>query len=427
MTRLLWPALAALALTLGLSAAGGGLMAPPPAAPPPAAAAAPATEPGTPSAPDGAPEAARPAPAAALALRWSVPEPHLVAGRMQRRLVHGSADLPVNQAALDAVRLRGTLAPLRAELDTLYARLDARTPRDVRFVRVGGQWVGEARTGWTVDRAASDRAVLRALRAGGSAAPLTVRLTPPPRSVRWAAAQGLGHVGTGTSSFTGSPEFRVHNIRVGAQKMHGRWIGPGAAFDFNALVGRVSAAGGFRPGFVVTGNTLSMEDGGGLCQVSTTVFRAAMTAGVPIQERHGHSYQVGYYGEPGLDAAVYAPSKTLRWRNDFRSPLLIQTGWNVETGRLDVHLFARPDGRRVKIGAPEVSGAVRPPDPTFIADPAMKPGETRRVDMPAPGARVKVVREITRADGTVRRDVTRSAYRAWGGVFAVAPGDERAQ
>ncbi|PNY83042.1 hypothetical protein CVO96_12850 [Deinococcus koreensis] len=395
-----------------------------------AAVSVPATPASTPPTPDGQPEAVRPAPAQpapveTLALRWSVPEPRLVAGQVERRLVHGSADL-AGPAQVEAARLGGTLAPLRGALDGVYAQLETRTPRDVRFTRVGAQWMGEARTGWTVDRAASDRAVLRALRAGGSAA-LTIRLTPPPRSVRWAAAQGLGHVGTGTSSFVGSPEFRVHNIRVGAGKLHGRWIERGASFDFNALVGRVNAAGGFRPGYVVTGTTLSMEDGGGLCQVSTTVFRAAMTAGLPIQERHEHSYQVGYYGEPGLDAAVYAPGKTLRWRNDFGGPLLVQTEWNMEGGRLDVHLFARTDGRRVTIGAPEVSGTIRPPDPTFIADPAMKPGETRRVDMPAPGARVKVVRQITRADGTVRRDVTRSAYRAWGGVFAVAPGDERAQ
>lgn len=426
MTRFLWPALAT--LTLGLGAAVGGLMARPPAPSPVAAAAAISTSLPAQEVPGKATETA-PAPAVTtlLSLRWSVPEPRLVAGRLERRLVHGAADLSLRPDTLDSARRGGTLAPLRTELDALYARLDSRTPRDLRFTRMGKEWVGEARTGWTVDRAAADREVLRALKAGEPRATLPIRLTAPARSVRWAAAQGLGHVGSGTSSFTGSPGFRVHNIRVGAQKLHGRWIESGASFDFNALIGRVDAAGGFRPGFVVTGDTLSMEDGGGLCQVSTTVFRAAMTTGVPIEERHAHSYQVGYYGEPGLDAAVYAPGKTLRWRNDFRSPLLVQAGWDVDRAQLEVHLFARPDGRRVSIGAPQISGTRRPPDPTFISDPAMTTGETRRVDMPAPGASVKVVREITRADGRVQRDVTRSAYRAWGGVFAVAPGDERVQ
>lgn len=417
MTRLLWPALTALALGLGAVLGGPMPRTPAEARPTPLPAA---------SRSAGAPPIQLvPEPATALSLRWSVPEPQLISGRVVRPLVQGAAELAVSPEARQAARAEGSVAPLRSTLDELYGRLEARTPRDLRFTRVGGQWVGEARTGWTVDRAASDRAVLEAVRAGQTGSTLVIRLRAPLRSVRWAAAQGLGHVGSGMSSFAGSPDFRVHNIRVGARKLHGRWIESGASLDFNALIGRISAASGFRPGFVVTGTTLSLEDGGGLCQVSTTVFRAAMRAGVPIQERHAHSYQVGYYGEPGLDAAVYAPSKTLRWRNDFGSPLLLQTEWDMERGALQVHLFARPDGRRVSIGAPQVSGAVRPPDPTFLADPALKPGEARRVDMPAPGARVRVVRQVTRQGGTVQRDMTLSVYRAWGGVFAVAPGDER--
>lgn len=401
------------------------LVAPAPAGPPApsrvsvtSASAAPAAP--TPAVP--APSAALPG-AAPLTLRWSVPEPQLIAGRVERRLVHGSAELGAD--TVEAARNSGDLAPLRAALDAVYTQLEARTPRDIRFTRVGQRWIGEARTGWTVDRAASERQLLQAIADGRAGSPLDIRLSAPPRSVRWAKAQGLGHVGTGSSSFVGSPDFRVHNIRMGAGKLHGRWIEPGGAFDFNALIGGISAASGFQPGFVVTGNTLSLEDGGGLCQVSTTVFRAAMTAGLPILERHAHSYQVGYYGEPGLDAAVYAPSKTLRWRNDFAGPLLVQTSWDVKAGRLEVQLFARPDGRRVRIGEPLISAPVRSPDPTFIADKSMTAGAVRRVDMPAPGASVKVVREVTRPDGQVDRDVTRSTYRAWGGVFAVAPGDDR--
>ncbi|GAA5440370.1 hypothetical protein ACFQDE_21220 [Deinococcus caeni] len=78
--------------------------------------------------------------------------------------------------------------------------MDARTPRDLRFSRAGRAWTAQARTGWTVD------------------------LTAPARSVAWAAARRITHLGSGTSSFTGSPDFRVQNIRVGASRVHGQWI-----------------------------------------------------------------------------------------------------------------------------------------------------------------------------------------------------------
>ncbi|WP_235692654.1 VanW family protein [Deinococcus aquaedulcis] len=371
--------------------------------------------------------ASRPAAPATLTLRWSVPEPQLVGPQLQRPLLHRSVTLPLRAQDVMAARQGGNLTGLRQALDRAYARIEARVPRDIRFRRTAQGWVGEAVTGWTLDRRAADGAVLDALRAGQDGARLPVKLRAPARSVRWAQAQGLQHVATGTSSFAGSPEFRVHNIRVGAARLQGTWLAAGATFNFNALVGLVAARTGFRPGYVVTGRTLALEDGGGLCQVSTTVFRAALRSGVPITERHAHSYQVGYYGDPGQDAAVYAPSKNLRWRNDFRSVVLVQTEWDVAREQLSVHLFARPDGRRVQLAPVQVSGVAAAPAPTYMVDPAMAPDEVRRVDMPAPGAQAKVVRQVLWPGGTRRTDVIRSSYRAWGGVFAVAPGDPRAR
>ncbi|GGS23147.1 hypothetical protein GCM10008961_13440 [Deinococcus knuensis] len=363
-------------------------------------------------------------------LRWSVPEPRLTGTRLERPVLHMSDSLPVTAAALNAAR-SGSLDALRPQLSALYARIEARTPRDVRFTQVGGQWRAQARTGWRVDREASERALLNVLAGAGSAdsarvtAPLTVKLQAPARSVAWAQRQGLTFLATGTSGFAGSPDFRVQNIRVGASRVHGVWVEAGAELNFNALVGPVTAARGFAPGYVISGGTLSVEDGGGLCQVSTTVFRAAFRAGLPVTERHAHSYQVGYYGAPGLDAAVYAPSKNLRWRNDTRGPVLVQAQWNLNARTLSVHLFGRDDGRRVSISAPVVRDARSAPDPTFLPDAALKPGEARRIDMPSAGAQVRVTRQVKLPGGQVRRDEVNSRYRAWGGVFAVPPGDER--
>ncbi|UQN10063.1 VanW family protein [Deinococcus sp. QL22] len=374
-----------------------------------------------------------------IQLLWSVPEPLLQGGEVSRPLVNRSLTLPLTAQQVSAVQMNtvqaegradgqqsgGGVETLRPTLETLYAQVEARQPREIRFVRQGNGWIGQAQTGWKVDRAATEAALLRAVRRGERRSTLSVNLVAPARSVAWAAAQGLAHLGTGESSFTGSPDFRVHNVRVGASRVHGLWMAPGAEFNFNRSIGAISANTGFLQGYVVTGNTLSIEDGGGLCQVSTTVFRAAFRAGLPITERHAHSYQVGYYGDPGLDAAVYAPSKNLRWRNDTAGVLLVQADWDIQAARLSVHLFGRPDGRQVQIGEPKLSGTRTAPPPTFIADPQMASGTVRRIDMPAAGAQVTVSRQIKFAGGRTRSENLPSTYRAWGGVFAVPPGDDR--
>ncbi len=360
-----------------------------------------------------------------LELRWTVPEPRLVGGRVERSLLNLSASLKLLPAQIAQISESGSLEAIRRELDGIYAGIEARQARDIRFHQVGEAWIGEARTGWKVERAASEAALLRAIQAGETRSALNIALEAPARSVRWAAQKGLTHLASGQSSFAGSPDFRVHNIRTGAQRVQGEWVAPGQTFSFNALIGPISSATGFQPGYVVTGNTLSTEDGGGICQVSTTVFRAAFQAGLPITERHEHSYLVGYYEEPGLDAAVYAPAKDLRWKNDTAAPLLVQAGWDLKAGTLTVSLFGADDGRRIRVSAPVISARRPAPGPTFMVDRALQEGKARRVDMPAAGMQAVIARTVTFADGQQRKEEFVSRYKAWGGVFAVAPGDER--
>ncbi|MDO4263130.1 MAG: VanW family protein [Deinococcus sp.] len=367
--------------------------------------------------PASAPTAAAGPPAqTTFRLNWETSEPVLVGTEVKQRPVRRSQELPLPSAQPDAA--------FWEQAEQWFSELERRQPQDVRWTRQGEVWTAQAQHGWQVDREASRASIERALASGRREASPTVLRVAPERTVAWAAQQRLGHLYTGETAFTGSPEFRVHNIRVGADKVSGKWLEPGETFDFNARVGQISAANGFQPGYVITGNTLSMEDGGGLCQVSTTVFRAAFGAGLPITERHAHSYQVAYYGEPGLDAAVYAPSKNLRWINDTGAPLLLQAEWNLDTEQLFIHLFGRDDGREVRISEPQIRGAALPPDPTYVADKALSGDDIKRLDMPAPGGLVTVNREVI-VGGKKRQMEMVSRYRPWGGVFAVPPGDLR--
>ncbi len=389
-------------------------------APAPPVAASPAPSPASPT-----PEAARPEVLRTVELRWSVPEPRLIGTRVERPLLHRSAALTLNAAQVTRIVQEGSLQTIRASLNAVYAGIEAREPRDIRFARAGKTWVGEARTGWKVERAASEAALLAALRNGDSRSTLSVALQAPARSVRWAAEKGLTHLATGESLFTGSPTFRVHNIRVGASRVQGLWIAPGETFSFNRAVGPISAATGFQPGYVVSGNTLATEDGGGICQVSTTVFRAALRAGLPITERHAHSYLVGYYGEPGLDATVYAPAKDLRWTNDTAAPLLVQADWDLKAERLTVSVFGHDDGRTVRLDEPVITGRQTATEPSFVLDRTLPAGGARRIDMPATGMKAVITRTVVSGNGRNTTDAFSSRYRPWGGVFAVAAGDPR--
>ncbi|MEF2279079.1 VanW family protein [Deinococcus sp. YIM 134068] len=368
----------------------------------------------------------RPAPPLKLTLRVVAPEPELRAGRVERVEVRREYALILRPEQVRQVREGRSVAPLKTALESVYKQIDARQPLNAVFRDEDGGWTARGQTGWTVRRAESERALLAALLERRETVDLPVGLTAPAQSVRTLLEQGVvAHRAAGESSFTGSPSFRVHNIRVGGEKLHGHLLEPDEVFDFNRMVGTISAAQGFVPGYVIAGDTLNMEDGGGICQVSTTVFRAAYQAGLPIVERHAHSHSVAYYDPPGFEATVYAPALNLRFRNDTGVPLLMQVSWDLKRETLRVDLFGAPPDRQVSVSAPVVRDRRLAPPPRFLAAPDLQPSETKRVDMPASGMRVTITRQVRMNSGPTRTDYTRSTYRPWGGVFAVHPEDER--
>jgi len=160
---------------------------------------------------------------------------------------------------------------------------------------------------------------------------------------------------TGISDFSGSPNNRRHNIAIGASMFNGVIVKPGEDFSFVETLGDVSAKTGYLPELVIKEDKTIPEYGGGLCQVSTTAFRAAVLSGLPILEREPHSYRVKYYDwpyGPGFDSTVYIPHPDLKFKNDTSAHILIQT--YVSGSRLYFEFYGTKGNRRVKIDGPRV-------------------------------------------------------------------------
>ena len=240
----------------------------------------------------------------------------------------------------------------------------------------------------------------------------------------WHAKGIRYHFGGGDSSFRGSPSFRVQNIIAGSQQIDNTYLAAGGIFDFNAQV-KISAALGFVEGYIISGGTLAKDIGGGICQVSTTVWRAAYAAGLPIVQRSNHSYRVHYYDPPGMEATVFSPYKNLRFKNDTASPMFIQMTWYTRSQRLELHFFGAKPDRKVSISDPYIYNVRPPAGPRYQADPNVRLGRVRRIDSPERGMSVTINRSVRYDDGRKLGDVTRSTYVPWGAIYAVNPLDYR--
>ena len=157
---------------------------------------------------------------------------------------------------------------------------------------------------------------------------------------------------TGESNFYSSSKNRKHNIAVGASKFHGILIGPEDEFSFNKVLGKVGPQQGYLPELVIKKGVTTPEYGGGLCQVSTTAFRAAVRSGMEITERKNHAYPVKYYNPQGTDATIYPPHPDLRFKNNTPAYILIQT--RIEGNNLYFDFYGSDDGRKVVLTGPYI-------------------------------------------------------------------------
>ncbi len=238
---------------------------------------------------------------------------------------------------------------------------------------------------------------------------------PFPEDIANLGIEGL--IGRGVSDFSGSPKSRQHNIKVGAEKLHGILIKPDEEFSLIKALGEVNEENGFLPELVIKGDRTIPEYGGGLCQIATTTFRAALNVGLPITERQPHSYRVVYYEPAGMDATLYTPHPDLKFINDTGYYILWQS--EIIGDSLIFNLYGTPDGRTVLTTKTEISNVTQPGPTKFIETDELKPGEKKKVESSHPGADAKFKNIITFANGIVREEIWESHYRSWPEVWLI--------
>jgi len=275
--------------------------------------------------------------------------------------------------------------------------------------------------GRTVDVTATLAVVAGAAAGDARTAELPVLTIRPQVATEDASNLGIVElIGEGVTSYAGSSAAREQNIAVGAAQFDGLLIAPDETFSFNDYLGEVTKEKGYEEGIIIWGNTTKADVGGGLCQVSSTAFRAAFWAGLPVVERTAHSFRVSYYEPPkGLDATIYSPYVDLKWTNDTGHYILIQTYVDRDANKLTFRYYGTNPGRTVEMEGPIEANPVPHGPAVYRDDPTLPKGQRKQIEWAKDGLDVTVYRIIKENGVEARRDTFFSRYLPWQAVYLV--------
>jgi vancomycin resistance protein YoaR len=231
-------------------------------------------------------------------------------------------------------------------------------------------------------------------------------------------------LGRGESSFSHSSAIRNKNIQRGAQVVNFVLVPPGETFSFNKNLGEVSVENGYHMAYIIRQGRTELDVGGGICQVSTTVFRAALNSGLPITERRPHAYRVSYYEEgsdPGFDATIFLPSPDLKFENDTAHHILIQSFYDGDKKTLAYEIYGTSDGRSVKIENYRKWDYSQPPPDRFIDDPTLAPGQLVQIEQRIPGLKTAFDWTVEKDGQILHQKTFSSSYTPWAAVFRRGP------
>ena len=329
----------------------------------------------------------------------------------RRRVRREGRHLPL-ELSLDTRKLQGYLMQLAQDVDS--------PPRDARLVlneRNEAQPVA-GKAGCALALPESEERIVTAVRRGGGRVELAVQEIPPKQTVADLWRLGIRDVvALYTTRFQAGNRDRTYNLKLGAAAIDGHIVAPGEVFSFNEVVGPREEEQGYREAPVIIKNELVPGIGGGICQVSSTLYNAVLLAGLDPVERSNHSLPSAYIGL-GRDATVAYGSIDFKFKNTRPEPVML--GSRVHGDELTIAVFGTLREERV-----EIITAVEEEIPfpvLFQEDPALKPGENKLKQEGKPGYKVTVRRRFRRGGQVVREEVlSRDTYHPQPEVHLVGP------
>jgi vancomycin resistance protein YoaR len=227
-------------------------------------------------------------------------------------------------------------------------------------------------------------------------------------------------IGTGSSTYFHSIPGRAYNVNLAASRINGTLVAPGEIFSFNKTLGDVSKFTGYKEAYIIQNGRTVLGDGGGVCQVSTTLFRAVLNTGLPVNERSAHAYRVGYYEQnspPGIDATVYGPSPDFKFTNDTNNYILIVAQNNPANYSLSFYLYGTKDNRIATVSKSVLSNYSAPLPTIYQDDPTLPNGTLKQIDFAAAGARVSFDYVVQKDEQIVYQKTFVSNYQPWAAVY----------
>jgi vancomycin resistance protein YoaR len=240
-----------------------------------------------------------------------------------------------------------------------------------------------------------------------------------------------------TTYFYGSSGSRIQNIEAAAKSFHGVLVAPGEIFSMGDYISDISLENGFAEALIIYGGRTIKGVGGGVCQVSTTLFRTVFFAGFPVIERNPHAYRVSYYEMTasgsvdtelaGLDAAVFFPLVDFKFQNDTPYWLLMETYVNPGARTITWKIYSTSTGRNVTWETSGPVNEISPPEPIFEENPEFDSNQIEQVDYAAEGADVHVVRTVWQNGQVYFTDEFRTHYQPWAAICQYGPGTENVE
>jgi len=334
------------------------------------------------------------------------------------------------QVGLEAGQLAAFLTEIAPEV--------ARDPENTRFIFNDDtrllEVIKPAIIGRTLQIEASIEQINRQIGEGASTVELAFDYDAPAVTDEMTGAElGITElVSSQTTYFFGSSSARIQNIQTAAARFHGLLIPPGATFSMVENLGDITLDSGYAEAWIIFGDRTIKGVGGGVCQVSTTLFRTVFFGGFPIVERYSHSYRVAYYEQSssgavnpqlaGLDATVYAPIVDFKFTNDTPYWLLMETYVIPGSRSLTWKFYSTSDGRTMSWDTSGLKNRVDPPDPVYEESPDLAKGETKQVDWAVEGADVTITRVVYRDGEVLYNDEFRTHYLPWAAVCQYGEG-----